>query len=240
VIRLAWTGVSMTAASVVMSLLMSYGVLPGWMSWVSLPLLLGGMVNIVIAGAFEARRELGYRAGRRLARAEAEMRRFPVGTCSVHGTVWAGPGAGSVFGAFGDHRWCPLREVPVPAEKTLAAETARRAVPSPEKVLATSLTGPPGHEEVTWHVDRSGVLRAAWPVPSISAEVLAERMSRLGEALERESRKMPPEPREPLPVIVSESVRLAAAWDLMRGLRALAASARRMPHMPECDCGECD
>lgn len=177
--KLAGAGVRMMALSTVLSLVVIYGSIPGWVNVLSRLLLLGGMVNVFIAGVFEARRELEWRAERRLDLAQRHGP-MPSGiredgtTCGFHARRALGLDCGSC---------AALRRAPEPA---------RRAVLSPEKVLATSLTGPPAFEEVIWCVDRSGVLRAAWPVPSISAEVLAERMSRLGEALERVSRKMAP------------------------------------------------
>lgn len=248
--RVAWTGARMIAIAVAISLAASHGGLPGWAGAVWRVLLLGGMVNIIIAGIFEARRELALRAERQLAAAALRMRRFPVGTCNVHGTIWAGPGAGSVFEASGDHRWCPLREAP----------------PRPEKTLATEMVTPV-LERIDWRVDSSGVLRVAavhatidgLPVdawqeladPGSEAEAYSVMVARGARA-----RVLPPGTQEVqvaaaaispwvaterLPSVVFSGISFAAFSAGVSRMRATwMALAGKMPHMPECDCGECD
>lgn len=79
---------------------------PGWLTDTALALLAASGWNSALAGWFAIRET--WREQYQLEGWTAE-RPVRVGTCSVHGTVWSGPGY-STFRAFADHGPCVLRD----------------------------------------------------------------------------------------------------------------------------------
>jgi hypothetical protein len=267
--RVAWTGARMIAIASAISLTASHGSLPGWAGAVWRFLLLGGMVNIIIAAAFEARRELALREERQRAAAALRMRRFPVGTCNVHGTVWAGPGAGSVFEALGDHRWCLLRQVPSRQLQVTPLEVDRDAVrwgiTRQGGIICRDgrLAGYIRPREVSddWVSPRDYYW---WRGAELTEAVASDELRDVIRELPREewdtgggqvAEVVPLLSISPL-VPVLRPQRLPEAGDPFPGAtmsaiiashaEALGEMVRRMSrklapgHMPECDCSECD